>query len=147
VSDELRPLSAILPSGPKVRPKTLEKGVKAEEGYAYHATHAGALHDIADYGRLSTHKPSHGTDQKSWPDGATERRAYFSHSPDIARNFVGEGRAVLLRTKRGEHIKTEKGTGDLYSPHAIRTKHLQYHGEDDNWHPVSGLKKERPPKE
>lgn len=141
MADELKPLNSIIPNTPAVRPATHEAGVKADEGYAYHSTNAENLHDIAQSGKLATHKPSHGTDQDAWPDGATEKRAYFSHSPDIARSFSpAEGRAVLMRTKRDADMHTEKGTGDLYTKRPVRAMHLEYHGDDKNWHPVARLK-------
>lgn len=112
MTDELKPLNAIIPHTPAVRPATHEAGVKSDEGYAYHSTNAERLHDVAQSGKLNTHKPSHGTDQSAWPDGATEKRAYFSHSPDIARSFSPEeGRAVLLRAKRDADMTYGKRYG------------------------------------
>ena len=106
--------------------------------YVYHATNHERLHDIADAGKLKTHKPHEFTDQSSWPDGAREKRAYFSHSPSIARNFAPEeGHAALLRTKRTPKIRRESGTSDHYSREPISAKDLEYLHESGAWHPVA----------
>ena len=87
----------------------------ASADHAYHATSMENAFGIADEGLL-THKPWHGTDQQSWPDGTTEKRSYFAHSPAEAYSFAPEhGRPVLLRIRRDAANLLRESNGDLYS--------------------------------
>lgn len=113
----------------------------ADPAYVYHATNHERLQDIADSGKLKTHKPHEYTDQSTWPDGRTEKRAYFSHDPKISRNFAPEeGRAALLRTKRTPVIRKESGTSDFYSREPIHAKDIDYLHESGDWHPLRPAK-------
>jgi hypothetical protein len=114
-----------------------------ESGHLYHATHDRNAMDIAR-GGLVTHHPSHGTDQRAWPDGATHRRSYFSHSPDIAKSFHPEGgKPVMLRVHPSRaKFKREVGTGDWYTRHKIHQKHIEIQGPDGAWNPITKHYKE-----
>jgi len=123
----------------KINAKTLTEEIKSEPDYVYHATNEERLSEIADTGKLRTHKPGEFTDQNVWPDGSTKKRAYFSDKADIVWQFAPEeGRPVVIRTKGKGLLK--ESTGDVYSNKPISVDTLEYLGEDDNWHPVSGLK-------
>jgi hypothetical protein len=124
-----------------VSPAKLTKEVNSEEGYAYHATNLGRLHDIADTGKLNTYRAHEFTDQDTWPDGSTEKRSYFSHRADVVWQFAPEeGTPVLIRTP-DKGLKVER-TGDVYSQKPISSSRLEYLGADKNWHPVNDLKKD-----
>jgi hypothetical protein len=123
----------------QVAPKKISQEINSEEGYAYHATNEERLFDIAQTGKLKTHKAHEFTDQDAWPDGSTEKRSYFSNKANIVWQFAPEeGKPVIIRTK-GEGLKAES-TGDIYSTKPISSKNLEYLGEDDKWHPVDELK-------
>lgn len=125
----------------KVTPMKLDKTVKSDEGYSYHATNIERLFDIAKEGRLRTHKPWEFTDQDVWPDGSTSKRSYFSNNAGIVWQFAPEeGTPVVIRTKASS-LKRES-TGDMYSDKPISAKYLEYLGEDGLWHPVRQLKGE-----
>jgi hypothetical protein len=117
--------------------------VESEPGYAYHATNAERLQQIADSGKLKLFKPSYGTDQETWPDRSTEKRSYFSRNAGVVWQFAPEeGSPVIIRTKSAG-LKQES-TGDLYSPAAIPAKQLEYLGQDKKWHPVEDLATQKP---
>jgi len=123
----------------RVTPARLTDKIESEQGYAYHATNQERLYEIAETGKLKTHKPYEFTDQDVWPDGATNKRAYLSEKADIVWRFAPEeGRPVVLRTKR-TGLKKES-TGDIFTDKPILSDKLEYLGEDNNWHPVSRLK-------
>lgn len=110
--------------------------------HMFHITSKHNLHDIAREG-LKTHKPWHGTDQESWPDGSREKRNYFSAKEEHTHAFGPEARHednVVLRVHKTNHpFRREGYTGDHYSTKTVHPKHIEYkHG--DNWHPITGLK-------
>lgn len=101
----------------------------AEDEYLYHATNLDNVGDMLE-GHLEPHKPWHGTDQESWPDGSTNRRSYFSHSPSIAHDFApAEGKPVLLRVKRPTARFRKESTGDHYTRDKIHSSQLEMHTE------------------
>ncbi len=115
--------------------------IPSDEGYVYHATNADRAHEIADSKTLDTHKPSYGTDQDMWPDGATDKRSYFTKNASHAWQFAPEeGQSVLMRMKEDPQIhKVESGTGDVYAKKPILSKNLEVLGADKEWHPVNDL--------
>lgn len=127
-------------TGPvKISPKKLSREMESESSYAYHATNEERLYEIADSGNLNTHKPNYGTDQETWPDGSTDKRAYFSNDAKVVWQFAPEdGKPVVIRTSN-KKLKAES-TGDIYSTKPVSTKELEYLGNDDKWHPVTDLK-------
>jgi len=125
----------------RIARQTHAEGGKAQQ-YVYHATNQERLRDIEDDGRLKTHKPHEFTDQSVWPDGKTEKRAYFAHSPDIAKSFAPEeGKMAMIRVPRTEKIKRE-GTGDYYSREPIHTKEMEYLHDNGDWVPFRPHKAE-----
>lgn len=125
----------------RILPKKLASGLLGEPGYAYHATNAERLEDIARSGKLKTNKPSYGTDQRAWPDGTIEKRSYFGAGPEDLWQFAPqEGVPVVVRTKRTGEIFTES-TGDLFARKPINAKNLEYLGDDNSWHSVLDLLK------
>jgi hypothetical protein len=128
----------------RITPAKLTDKIESEPGYAYHATNAERLQEIADSGKLDIHKPSHGTDQDVWPDGSTEKRAYFTSKANTAWQFAPEeGTPVAIRVK-DTGLKVES-TGDHYSKAPIKSDQLEYLGKDGDWHPVDSLREQ--PKE
>ncbi len=118
------------------------KGQDEDKKYVYHATNMNNLRDIANDGKLNTHKPWHGTDQRTWPDGKTEKRAYFTPEAEHAWKFApAEGESVVLRMEHGKHVKREQYTGDLYVRHPVTSAGLEYHNGTE-WRPVDDLKEE-----
>jgi hypothetical protein len=115
------------------------KGV-GQAGYVYHITNAERAAQIAQDGKLLTHKPHEFTEQDAWPDGATEKRNYFTKTPDNSYIFAPEyGDPTLLRAPQDAHpFKTEKGTGDMYSTKPVPSKKMEFYGEDGQWYPLSG---------
>jgi 2'-5' RNA ligase len=127
-----------------IEPARIDKNIQSEPGYAYHATNADRLHEIADSGKLKVNRPDYGTDQNAWPDGSTNKRAYFTANAGSAWQFApDEGSPVIVRTK-SDGLKTENTTRDLYSPKPIPAKSLEYLGKDNQWHPVSDLSAQTP---
>ena len=124
-------------------PGLLKRGLKGEPGYVYHATSMERLADIADSGKLKTHKPHEFTDQDMWPDGGLERRAYFGESPENLYSFAPEeGKPTALRVKKdAAPFKKESYTGDVFSQKPIAAKDIEYLGDDGAWHPLSKAKK------
>ncbi len=128
-----------MPAAMKIGPNI---PVSQEAGYVYHATNLERLADIAESGKLNTHKPWEFTDQSVWPDGSVKKRAYFGGSPDNLWQFAPEhGQPVILRTAKSADIIPERGTGDLFTEKPVSASALEYYGEDGSWHPVSNLKK------
>ena len=129
----------------RILPARLTGAMEAAPGYVYHATNAERLQDIAETGKLQTHKPGDFTEQDIWPDGSTEKRNYFTPNASNTWQFAPEeGTPVLLRMKQEAHpVQSERGTGDLYSTKPVPAQHLEYHGDDGNWHPVSNLRQQQ----
>jgi hypothetical protein len=114
------------------------QSVQAEPGYIYHATNADNAQAIASEG-MQTHLPNYGTDQVAWPDGATGKRAYFIGDPQAAAAFApAEGQPVLLRALQDNvrNVKTEIGTGDLYTNRSVPAHNLEVLGGDGQWRPL-----------
>ena len=104
--------------------------------YLYHATHEYNANDIKDSKKLMPHSPSYGTDQSSWPDGKREKRSYFSHSEDIAKDFHTEGgKPTMLRIKTASHphFQKERYTNDYYTNKHIPSKHFEVKGQNGEW--------------
>ena len=141
---EAKPAPAPAPAQGKakpvlVTPAKLTQEVGSDPGFVYHATNEERLYEIAESGRLNTHRPGAFTEQDVWPDGATEKRAYFSRKAEIVWQFSPEeGKPVLVRARETPAFKTES-TGDVYSSKAVPTSQLEYLGEDGVWHPVASL--------
>lgn len=118
-----------------VKPATLKRNTKLEEGYSYHATNESALDQIRLSGKL---KASHPGDTQGgipeWTDGGTGPRAHFSGDNPVA--YVSEGRPVVLRTKRT--VSKDSFNNDLYIAEDVPLSDLEFLGEDGAWHPVSG---------
>jgi len=112
--------------------------LKSDPGYLYHATNLDNLGDILDTGRLKVFPPYHGTDQTAWPDGATERRNYWSADASVVWQFAPvEGRAVILRARRDGQFSRESA-GDWFSKKAVPIKKLEVL-KDGKWVPLSML--------
>lgn len=111
-----------------------DKGMDSNPSYYYHATNVENAHDIAN-SSLKTFGPHHGTDQASWPDGHTEKRAYFSpHANQVYQFAPEEGRAVILRVNRNAgKFKEEVGTGDVYSNVPIPASNLEILDDGKGW--------------
>lgn len=99
----------------------------------YHITSNEVLEDILRRG-LVPHAPSFGTDQRVWPDGATQRRSYFSPSAEHSWQFapVEAQHPVLLRAPL-EMLREERGTGDLYTTQRIPSELLELLLEGGAW--------------
>jgi len=111
--------------------------IPAEEGYRYHGTNLENLHGIVERRALSVHKPNYGTEQNAWPDGGREKRAYFTHDPQIARNFYPEGHPVLLRVPESKHEFHKEKTGDTFTRKPVPLQHIEaYHGQG-HWVPLN----------
>ena len=92
--------------------------------YAYHATSEESLADIAR-GALKTHRASFGTDQGSWPDGSTEKRAYFGKASSVWQFAPEHGKPVALRVVRSQvELRMESGTGDFFSRKPVSASKL-----------------------
>jgi hypothetical protein len=123
---------------PNWTPHELTGPHPSEPGFAYHVTNLDAAHSIADEG-MRLHKPWHGTDQDTWPDGSTDKRAYFTRDADNSWQFAPEyGKPVLLRTPRTPDIKQES-TGDLYSQKRKKPSDFEIVDKDGQWHPLTDL--------
>lgn len=108
----------------------------SEDGFAYHATNEERACDIATAG-LRTHRPSYGTDQAAWPDGATEKRSYHSKKAGVVASFAPEeGEAVILRTPLQAHPFQAERTGDLYTRKTIPATKLEIGLDDESWVPL-----------
>lgn len=137
------PLTGEFMPAERVTPAVIDKEVKSDEGYVYHATNSDRLQEIADSGKLNVFKPSYGTDQRAWPDGSTEKRAYFSPKAEVVWQFAPEdGKPVIVRAKDTADIGKES-TGDRYSNRPIDAAKLEYLGTDKKWHPVKDMSRER----
>lgn len=97
--------------------------------YMYHGTNEDGLYGIQDDGHLKVHRPWHGTDQRAWPDGKTEKRSYWHHDPKVIDSFYPtEGKPVLIRAKRSEHQFEQESanSGDHYCRKPINREKLEY---------------------
>jgi len=104
--------------------------------YVYHATNSERAQSISESGAVRAHGPSFGTDQSVWPDGAREKRSYWTTRPSSAASFAPEdGQPVLLRSKRSPSFKTESGTGDIFSTSPV--KGVEYLARDGTWKPLA----------
>src|SRR6185312_16133204 len=75
------------PGGRPAAPARPTGSTPSEPGFLYHATsHERAL-EIAESGKLLTHKPWDYTDQGCWPDGGEEKRSYFSPKAHVVWQF------------------------------------------------------------
>lgn len=107
----------------------------SDPGYMYHATHNYNAADIAS-DRLRPHRPWHGTDQATWPDGSTEKRSYWVATAAHAHSFVPEGgRGVLLRARMENHDFKKESTGDYYLTKSIHPNKVEIHTEG-GWVPI-----------
>jgi hypothetical protein len=132
-------LAAGLKGGLRPPPAHSTKITSAEQGFVYHATNLDNAQDIAKQG-LKTHGPSYGTDQSTWPDGATERRSYFSTDPHITESFAPEhGKPVFLRVKEAAAKFFRESTGDMFARKQIAPTHIEYLGADGSWHPIQEM--------
>jgi len=110
---------------------------ETENGYVYHATNEDNARDIAG-SHLKPHRPWHGTDQSTWPDGSTEKRSYWSNKASAVHSFApAEGKSVILRTKQADHFKPERGTGDVVTTKKVHSNDLEIKHKDGSWHPLN----------
>ena len=115
----------------------LEKSRASEpsDGYHYHATNSHNAADIA-HDKLRTHKPWHGTDQNAWPDGSTEKRAYFAPG-EGKEHFTPEGgKPTMLRVHHSKADFHRESTGDTYVKKPIDSKHVEIKTEA-GWKPLN----------
>ncbi len=113
-----------------------DSNVPSESGYLYHATNEENAADIAD-SALKCFPPHHGTDQRCWPDGKCDKRAYFTEAANKTWMFAPEhGKPVLLRTPHTTQFKKEIGTGDVYTTVPVPAKKLDIL-HTDGWKPLT----------
>lgn len=126
---------ASLGLNPPVRPGP---GLASEPGWIYHATNEERMAEIAVEG-LKPHRPWEFTDQEEWPDGATEKRIYFSPKAEVVWQFAPEeGGAVILRVPQSAVAWRPEGTGDVYVTKRIPPERIQVLW-DDGWRALSEL--------
>jgi hypothetical protein len=113
------------------------RGAEASDpGYVYHATNSERAADIAESGKLKTHKPHEFTDQDVWPDQSTEKRNYFTPTAEHTWQFAPEeGKPTLLRIKRDAHAFKTESTGDLYSTKPVSASKIEILTEE-GWKPL-----------
>ncbi len=122
-------------TGYSFKAKMPDSETKSEDGYVYHATNVENAANIAQ-GKLETHKPWEFTDQGAWPDGATEKRTYWSEKADNVWQFAPEdGAPVILRAKKTDAF-TSESTGDIFTRKPVDAKDIEILGEDGQWHPL-----------
>lgn len=126
-------------------PDPSRETIPADPQYVYHGTHDYNAQDIADFGHLDVHDPDYGTDQDTWPDGSVELRSYWTHDPQVARNFYPEGgRPTLLRSPRSSgDFRQERHSGDLYSTSPISADHLEVYSGPGQWTPLTQHREQR----
>lgn len=107
--------------------------------YMYHATNMDNVHDILDSRKIKTHKPSHGTDQTSWPDGSTKKRSYWTHDEKTLNYFYPEhGTPKKLRVPKNAHTFKRESTGDHYLEKDIPIDNVEIHHKGE-WKPLSSF--------
>jgi len=118
---------------------------ESHEDYVYHATNADGVYGMADSGHMHVHKPWHGTDQDTWPDGSTEKRAYFSKNAGHVASFAPEeGPHAVIRVRHDAHpFKAERYTRDIYTTKKIPISKIEVRHADGEWHPVMNLKSDK----
>ena len=108
--------------------------VESDPNYVYHATNVERANDIAEGGKLNTHKPHEFTDQEVWPDGKTEKRNYFTSDAKNTWQFAPEeGKPVLLRVKKEDHPFKREITGDIYSTKPVDASKIEYLNSNNQW--------------
>lgn len=133
VLSQIRNITSLLKTLQTVQP---DHTIPSEPGYSYHITNADNLHSIADSG-LGTFKPWHGSEQNSWPDGATEKRNYFHSNIQGTLPFGSGTKNAILRVNQNAHpVKKERGTGDLYSRKTVHPDNIELLTEH-GWHPIT----------
>jgi hypothetical protein len=113
--------------------------------YVYHATNMERARDIAAEGKLNTHRPGDFTDQNMWPDGATQKRNYFSQGNPWM--FAPEdGAPTILRIRKSEHpFQSEKYTNDVYSTKPVPSSKIEYLDQSGSWNPLQPQPIPQPP--
>jgi hypothetical protein len=125
----------IAPTSQAMKEALPTKDLEGEAGYIYHATNVERAAQIADEG-VVTHKPNEFTDQSEWPDGAVNKRSYWSEKAGIVWQFAPEeGAAVVLRTRQETQFKRES-TGDIYTTKPVAPEAVEILGTDGNWYPI-----------
>jgi len=113
---------------------------ESHKDYVYHATNAYGAHGMADDGHLHVHRPWHGTDQRTWPDGSKQKRAYFSRDAGGVHWFAPEeGPHAVVRVHKDNHPFRRESTGDVYTTKKTPAKHVEVRHKDGSWHPISIL--------
>ena len=124
-------------------PGSFDQDTPSDEGYVYHATTLDRANGI-HHGGLQTHRPWYGTDQGAWPDGSTERRAYFTPRASSAAQFSPEGdKPILLRVHGTKHAFKRETTGDLYTTKPVHPRHLEALDSEGAWRPLQHFFPER----
>lgn len=113
------------------------EGVESHPDYLYHATNEERADQIAEEGFLKPHGPSYGTDQDSWPDGAREKRSYWSPNLQTTESFAPEeGKPVFFRVRHANHPFKRESTGDHYSTKPVSAHRIEYLAQDKTWQPL-----------
>ncbi len=112
--------------------------VESHPDFVYHATNAERAADIASMG-LRRFRPNEFTDQRTWPDGATERRSYFTPTAQNSWQFAPEeGMPVLLRVPAAGHPFKRETTGDIYSTKDVPASKIEALS-DKGWLPLTSI--------
>lgn len=115
------------------RPIPPSSSTASERGWLYHATNIDSAYQIAESGSLLTHKPWHGTDQETWPDGSTQKRSYWSPRADVVWSFAPkDGQSVILRTAATKDFRREPFTGDVYTTKKVPASRIEIL-TDEGW--------------
>ena len=123
------------PESPVSRAVKPDEKLTAEPGYVYHATNEERAEDIRASRYLKLYPPHYGTDQQAWPDGASDKRSYWSLNAGSVWQFAPEeGKPVVLRTKQTSAFKKES-TGDIYTRHSVPAKQVEIL-TDKGWEPL-----------
>lgn len=116
----------------------------SEEGFVYHATNEDGLQGIVEAGHVKTFRPWHGTDQREWPDGSTEKRSYWSkHAGHVWQFAPEDGNPVIIRTRLSDRLRRET-TGDYYSTKKIPASDVEVMTDDGEWKPLADPPRDRP---
>lgn len=115
------------------------------DGYAYHVTGRDAVLDIVSDGFMRPFKPSHGSDQDTWPDGGTEKRVYFAKTYEEALKFYNPdlGKRVMLRVPVGSVNLCDEGRGlDAFSRKPVKVAMVEYETVDGGgeWQPLTSFR-------